>query len=67
MPHFFLYIERESNDDHYCINIRRSIRIMSSSVILILKNYNLSFFKLSIIWNCADEGAEGFPVLSGWN
>ena len=64
---FFLYIERKSNDDHYCMNIWRSTRTLKFSVILILKNYNLSFFKLLIIWNCADKGAEGFPVLSRWN
>ena len=64
---FDLYLERESSNDHLCMHIKWSIRTLINSVNLILKNCNLSFCKLLIIWNCADKGAESFPLLSRWN
>ena len=40
-----------------------SIRTLIYSVILM----SSSFYKLLIIWNCADKGEESFHLLSRWN
>ena len=63
---FSYNLGRESNDDHRCMHVKRSIKTLIYSVILILKNYNLSFCKLLIISNCADKGAESCPILYRW-